>query len=128
MHDLGRIAARFLLAAAVLAGSDALAAERYRCTTQAIRDCQPSGCTEQAETAEIDLDMTARTLNVCIGEACRTGVLEPWEGKPDTVEKGIVAFSQPDKAKGLTGMADLDRGEFVMIDGTRYLMGRCVTR
>ena len=58
----------------------------------------------------------------CIAGACRTGALEPWEGKPDTVEKGIVAFSQPDKAKGLTGMADLDRGEFVLVAVGRAIL------
>lgn len=128
MRDFGRIAVSLLFGALVLAGSAAWASENYHCRTQHIRDCQPTGCTELAEAADIALDVSGRTFTICIKGLCRNGALDAWDGKPDDVQKGIVGFSQPDKVNGLTGMADLDRGEFVMIDGTRYLLGRCAAK
>jgi hypothetical protein len=39
--------------------------------------------------------------------------------------QGIYGLTHPDGGESFTGMADLDRGEFAVVDGERYWMGGC---
>lgn len=125
MQALGRLVVFFILGLMAAGDGVVAAAERYRCDTEAIRDCGSSGCEPVAEGGDIAFNLPARTYRKCLASDCRDGAFEMWSGQLKPEDKGYVGFSQLGVAKGFTGSIDFDRGEFVLIEGSRFWHGRC---